>query len=378
MIWVAWRQFRTQALVTLGLLGALALLVIGTGLHVRDVYDAAGGSHCDARGDCTAVAGHDAAMAALLKVAILAIPGLLGMFWGAPVVARELESGTFRLAWTQSVARRRWLLVKVALVGVVALAVAGLLSWLVSWWFVPFDHLNMNRFDVNEFSARGIVPIGYAGFSFGFGVAAGALARRTLPAVVATLIGFVAVRIAFQEWLRPHLLPVRHALMPLAFGQDVGFLVEGPTVGIHAQLPSIPNAWALSTQIVDRSHHALSSAQLHGALVGNCPAIANGLVGGKGPPPERLFTSCLDALSHRLQLLVTYQPSSHYWPMQAVEAAIFLAAGLVLIGVTVWRIGRRAARGPADLGEPGDRTAQREAPETVAVSPSLTALPRLD
>jgi hypothetical protein len=31
------------------------------------------------------------------------------MFWGAPLVAGELESGTFRLAWTQDVSRVRWL-----------------------------------------------------------------------------------------------------------------------------------------------------------------------------------------------------------------------------------------------------------------------------
>jgi hypothetical protein len=353
MRWVAWRQFRMQAIVALGLLGALALLVVPTGLHLRDIYDAAGGSHCAARGDCTAIAGHDTGVVSFLKPAILAIPALLGMFWGAPLVARELESGTFRLAWTQSVTRRHWLLAKVALAGLAALAVAGLAAWLVSWWFVPLDHLNMSRFDPNEFSGRGIAPIGYAGFAFGLGVFAGALVRRTLPAVGTTLIGFVAARLAFQEWIRPHLLSAHHAVTPLAFGQGVGFLAEPSGASVHTQLPAIPNGWALSARFVDRSHHALNSVQLHGVMLRSCPTIATGLPsGGKGAgPPEQVFNSCLNALSQHLQLLVGYQPPSHYWPMQALEGAIFLIAGGALIAAAAWSVGPRRRR--AELPDPG-------------------------
>ncbi len=354
MTWVAWRQFRTQALVTLGLLGALAMLVLATGLHLRGIYDAAGGANCSVRGDCTAVAGHDPPVVALLAPLMLALPAVLGMFWGAPLVARELESGTSRLAWTQSVTRRRWLLVKVALVGLAALAVAGLASWLVTWWFVPLDHLNMNRFDHNTFSERGVVAIGYAGFAFGLGVLAGALARRTLPAMGATLLGFVVARIAFLQWIRPRLLPARHALLPLAFGQGAGFLAEPSGVSVRAQLPRIPNGWALSANFVGRSHHVLSTAQLHTVLLRECPAIATGLSpGGKGAAlPEQVFNTCLNALSRRLQLLVSYQPPSHYWPMQALEGAIFLIAGLALIALAAWRVGPRRRR-PA-MAAPGD------------------------
>ena len=220
MIWVAWRQFRTQALVTLGLLAAFAVLVLVTGLHLRDVYSGLGGGHCSARQDCTALGDHDKALADLLGPALLAIPALLGMFWGAPLIARELESGTYRLAWTQSVSRRRWLSIRVAVVGVAALAVAGLASWLVSWWFAPLDAVNMNRLDPSVFTARGTVAIGYAGFAFAFGVAAGTLTRRTLPTMAVTLVGFIAARIAFTLWVRPHLLATKHVLLSLTQGQN--------------------------------------------------------------------------------------------------------------------------------------------------------------
>jgi ABC-2 family transporter protein len=379
MTWVAWRQFRTQALVTLGLLAAFAVLVLVTGLHLRDVYSSLGGTHCGARNDCAQLSLHDRAPADLLGPALLVIPALLGMFWGAPLIARELESGTYRLAWTQSVGRRRWLSAKVALVGVAALAVAGLASWLVSWWFAPLDAVNMNRFDPSVFTARGVVAIGYAGFAFALGVAAGALTRRTLPAMAATLLGFLAARIAFTLWVRPHVLASGHALVAVTLGKAVGFREDPSGVSLFTGLPPLPNGWGLSAALVDRARHALSGAQLHGLLVHSCPTIAANPPGaatkGSGGLTEADFQSCLQALSHHVRVLVAYQPPSHYWPLQALETCIFLAAGLALIGATVWRIGRRrGARRPAS-GQSLEPSAERRPPIlTTAVAVSLLAL----
>ncbi|HEV3048285.1 MAG TPA: hypothetical protein VGY13_13105 [Solirubrobacteraceae bacterium] len=370
MTWVAWRQFRTQALVALGLLAAFAVLVIVSGLHLRDVYGSLGGARCGARGDCQALSAHDGALADLLGPALLAIPALLGMFWGAPLLARELESGTHRLAWTQSVTRRRWLLVRVALAGAAALVVAGLASWLVSWWFAPLDAVEMNRFGPAVFGERGIVAIGYAGFAFALGVAAGALARRTLPAMAATLLGFLAARIAFTLWVRPHLLPAKHVLVSVTEGKGVGFTEGSSGVSLFAAPPPLPNAWTISAALVDRAHRTLGAARLHDLLVRVCPTIATGVAPspkgasrGAAGVSEAAFTACQRALARHLQQLVAYQPPSHYWPMQALEAASFLLAAVALVGATVWRVGRRASpkpagrrlAGPAGPGEPAPR-----------------------
>jgi hypothetical protein len=377
MIWVAWRQFRTQALVTLGLLAAFAVLVLVTGLHLRDVYSSLGGAHCTARNDCTALGRHDVPLADLLGPALLAIPALLGMFWGAPLVARELETGTYRLAWTQTVTRRRWLSVRVALVGVGALAVASLASWLVSWWFAPLDAVNMNHFDPSVFTARGVVAIGYAGFAFALGVAAGTLTRRTLPAMAATLLGFVAARFAFTVWARPHLLASRHVLFPVMLGKDGSFSGFPSGFGVFAGLPRLPNAWALSSALVDRAGHALSTAQLHELVVRTCPTLAAGSsqnpgVGkGSGGLAGGAFLPCLQALSHHMQLQVAYQPPSHYWLLQALETGIFLAAAFALIGATVWRVGRRPARKPA-VGENPEPTAD---PPALELAPEIGVPP---
>lgn len=284
MIWLAWRQFRTQALATLGLFAALAVLVLVTGLHLRHVYDSLGGAHCAARRDCTALSGHDTALADVLGPALLAIPALLGMFWGAPLVARECESGTYRLAWTQSVTRRRWLSVRVVLVAGAAIIVAGLASWLISWWFAPLDAVHMNRLAPSVFTARGIVAIGYAGFAFALGIATSTLTRRTLPAMAATLLTFIAARSVITLWVRPHLLHAKEVLVSVTYGQGVGFVSSASGVSVAPNVTPIPNAWILSTALVDRARLALSAAQLHDLLIRACPAIVAGLPQRAGSP----------------------------------------------------------------------------------------------
>ena len=287
-------------------------------------------------------------LSGLLGPALLAMPALLGMLWGAPLVAREFESGTHRLAWTQSVTRRRWLAVKVALVGVAVLAVAAVASWVVSWALAPVVAIKMNRFDPSMFSARGIVAIGYAAFAFAFGVAAGALIRRTLPAMTTMLIGFVGARLAFTLWVRPHLLASKQTVESVALGKGVGFVGSASGVSLAAGAPPMPNVWTLSTTLVDRAHHVLSTTQLHGLLVSTCPKITTFAAGST--KANAVADTCQLKLSHYLVQLVVYQPQSHYWPLQGLETGIFLAAALVLIGVAIWCIGPRAVRQPAAEG----------------------------
>jgi hypothetical protein len=356
MIWLAWRQFRTQAAVVFVALIGFALLILLTGHHLRDIYDHSGVSQCLAHPGCSqdssdALAGHEVVLRQLLGLALLLVPALIGMFWGAPLLAREFEAGTHRLAWTQSVTRTRWLLTKIAIVGLAAVVVAGLASWLVNWWYTPLDTIAMSRFDQSVFTERGIVAIGYTAFAFALGVGFGALLRRTLAAMAATFVSFIAVRIGFTIWVRPNLLAARHVLRSITQGQGFGFIGSPTSINIFAGPPVIPNAWTVSAVLVDRARHALSTAQLHNLLARTCPTIAKGLphnpgLASKNGPAGSLaggaFDHCVKLLSHHLQLLVAYQPPGNYWPLQALETGVFVVAGLLLIGVTVWIVGRRA------------------------------------
>ena len=237
----------------------------------------------------------------------------------------------------------------------------------------------MNRFDPAVFTERGIVAIGYAGFAFALGVAAGAVTRRTLSAMAATLLGFIAVRLAFTFWVRPHLLAASRTVLSLTQANNVGFRETPTSSTVFASLPTIPNAWPLSATLVDHAHHAASAARIHALLVRYCPTIAAGppqnAGAGVGKSPAGLtggvFVPCLNALSHHLAVLVTYQPASRYWPLQTLETAIFLAAALALIGATVWRLGRRA-----DVGLAAAPGRARHHGAALCHSPSRLADPR--
>jgi hypothetical protein len=149
-------------------------------------------------------------------------PVIIGMFWGAPLLTRELEAGTLRLTFNQSVTRTRWTAIKLGLIGLATAALAGLLSLTITWWASPIDRADAlpglgqalpNRFVPLIFGARDIAPIGYAVFAFVLGVTAGVLVRRTLPAMALTLVAVAAIQIVMPATVRPHLSPAAHTLV---------------------------------------------------------------------------------------------------------------------------------------------------------------------
>ena len=138
--------------------------------------------------------------------AFLILPPLVGMFVGAPLVARELESGTFRLIWTQSVTRLRWLLTTIGGLTLVILLVFAAFIPLVFWWKGPFA-IGGSGIGSQNYPIEGILPLAYMTFALALGIAAGTLLRRTVPAMFATLVIYVAVALAIGNWLRPNWLP---------------------------------------------------------------------------------------------------------------------------------------------------------------------------
>jgi hypothetical protein len=346
MIWLAWRQFCLQAAVALGVLAALAVVMLVTGLDLRHLYDTSGIATCRAHGDCATAKSiflsHYTVLRDLLGPVLLAVPLLIGIFWGAPLLARELESGTYRLAWTQSITRTRWLAVKIAVVGLVSIAVTELLSLMVTWWFSPIDRVNMNRFALSVFDERGIVAIGYAAFAFAVGLTAGALIRRTLPAMATTLLAFVGARLAVTYLVRPHLVTPSHTSQPLSSASILGFGPSPAGVSFTARGASIPNAWVYSGQMADKAGKAPTTQSLHQLLQTYCPNVgAPPISGGTGTASQASFQTCVTELSTKLHLAVTYQPASRFWPFQVYETAIFLGLAIILAGVCFWWVAHR-------------------------------------
>jgi hypothetical protein len=361
VIRLSWLQFRTQAAAAFAALAALAIVLAITGHNLAHLYDISGLATCKANGNCgtldATLLRHYSFLRNVLRPAMLAVPALIGVFWGAPLVARELETGTYRLAWTQSVTRTRWLAVKVALVGIASIAVAGLLSLMITWWFSPIDKVNMNgasqlggsRFAPGAFSERDIVPFGYAAFAFAVGLTAGLLIRRTLPAMATTLAAFVGARLAMTYWIRPQLIAPTHTTAALSSASNVGFQANAPgqPVTFVAGPPNIANAWVYSSHIVDKTGRVATSQSLQHFLLNACPHIATPpqatIAGATGrPASQAAFQACITKLSAKFHEVVTYQPASRYWAFQSYETAIFLVAALILVGFSAWWIRRLA------------------------------------
>jgi hypothetical protein len=354
MIWLTWRQFRAQAAMMSAALAVLAVVLALTGSSVADDY-ANGIAACTTEsGGCSAFVhrffdDHRGPFLAVTAV-VLVLPALIGLFWGAPLITRELESGTHRLVWNQSITRTRWLAVKLGLVGLAAVTAAGLGSLAVTWWSSPIDKTAADQFARMEpllFGARGIVPIGYAAFAFAVGVTVGMLVRRTLPAMAITLAVFVAVQIAMPLLVRPHLIaPTRSTNEITASSLDglrarpgsndpVQVILRAPDTGAYT------GAWVLSSQGVDASGHAVATIPL--SRSGACGPPQGGPaqqpVGAKPGDPLSACFAEIKRLGYRQQ--VTYQPASRFWPFQWYETGIYLALALGLAGFCFWRLRHR-------------------------------------
>jgi hypothetical protein len=331
MIQLTWRQFRTQATVVSGVLAVIAIVLVITGPRLVHIYDAAAAVCSHSRGPGVACSLSPVTNAyrylQQLSTVLTLAPALLGIFWGAPLVARELETGTFRLAWTQSVSRNRWLAIKLGVVGLASMAAAGLFSLMVTWWSSPIDTVNMNRFQTGVFGERGIAPIGYAAFAFALGVAAGLLIRRTVPAMAATLVVFAAVRLAFQDWVR------QHFATPLTFSQHLNAHIGAINICNGPGCPGMPpGAWVFSSGMVNGAGQFVSQIGCaDGVRVRN----------GSRPPSPAKLQAAFDHCVAQYRDVASYQPPGRYWSFQWYETTCFIALALLLGAFCFWWLHRR-------------------------------------
>jgi hypothetical protein len=325
--WLIWRQHRGEAITAALLLAVLAAAVLPAGLHLRDLETAIRAGHCDGSNMNPACAVQFSAFVATSKTLtsivpwLNLLPALAGIFVGAPLVAREIEDDTWRLVWSQGVSRRQWLsaqlLATIALIGMTI----AIFTMVVTWWLAPVDHIN-GRFNGNglSFDFYGIVPIGWALLAYAFGVLAGTLTRRVLPAIAISIGVYLTFRLPLEFIARPHYLPAvtRWGVSPTRssqFGAD---------------------NWALSQQLVaPNSHHILTLAEQN-----RIEAIAESrLPAGKTPQNIAALAHYLQA--HGYTYIFTYQPASRFWAFQGIEAAICAVLACVAVIITRQWVQRR-------------------------------------
>jgi hypothetical protein len=343
MIWLTWRLFRPKAIVGAAALLALTIAFAVTGPNLAALYNASGIPTCAAHGTCemlrttflkevTATPTYVALY--FLGLAVLYLtPGIIGMFWGAPLLTRELEAGTLRLTFNQSVTRTRWTAIKLGLIGLAAAALAGLLSLTITWWASPIDRADAlpgvgqalpNRFVPLIFGAREIAPVGYAIFAFILGVTAGVLIRRTLPAMAVTLVVVAAIQILMPTMVRPQLIPAAHSITAFDPQAIQRIVIQGDSYMTVSGPVNIPGAWIIANQTITPTGQPFT-----------------------GPPPPACLTPtdseqpCYAALNQlHLRQRVTYQPANRYWTFQLYETAIFLTLTAALAALSTSRIRR--------------------------------------
>jgi len=329
MTWLVWRQHRKQLFFALAALVVLGAFFVGTGRPMHARYERDGLPAClpraeralvvldvasqpdepdpapsvpkdvtkpaddTSRPDAAALADARCAQTARaffndyqnvvsVGLLLLILPMLAGMFWGAPLVAREIEHGTHRLVWTQGVSRLRWATTKFGLVSLAVLVITAIYAGMLTWWITPAIVTSGQRFDYVFFDIHGIVVFGYALFALALGICAGAVSGRLLTAMATTIVGFVGVRLLVMLAARGRYRPTEQRSLPDLFAG-------------YGQMRN----------------------DLHGDWIVASHASAKGTE------------------------LLTVHPADQFWTFQAIETAIFVALAVPLLAGAVYWVRRR-------------------------------------
>ena len=340
MIWQTWRQQRSSAVVAAVVLAGLVTALVVVGTIARDRARAAGAPGCldsKACDDAFNALHSDFHTIPPFIAALIAVPLLAGVFWAAPLISREYEAGTHRLAWTQSISPLRWVLTKIALVFGALVAAALGLGLLTTWTLDPLVGAFGGRYNTAWYDTQGIVPAACMVFALAVGVATSAVFRRTIPAMAVTLVAYAAARIPVHfvrmdfigMTTRSFTTPMRSLL-----AQPLG----APTDAFAGRLA--PGDWVQSTTLADSFGHTVQPFAVNLAVVQQyCPGLPS-----RGAIPADIMRACrtrLDGVT--LHETVRVQPALHFWLIQLVEAAIFVGGAAVLVTIAVLAVTRRRA-----------------------------------
>jgi ABC-type transport system involved in multi-copper enzyme maturation permease subunit len=326
MAWVTWRQHRLTLAGEAGLLGALAGYLLYTGLPMHHAYAVLATCHPASSLACSnAIVDFDNAhwpTAEAVAVFLQVVPALIGAFAVAPVLARELETGTFRYAWTQGMGRARWTLAKLVPLAVTLAAAAGAFSVLFTWYFAPFADQGLQTrlppLAPLVFNLHGVAFAAWTLAACSIGALASMLIRRIVPAIAATMAAWAGLALAAGLFLRQHYLT--------------------PLIAHNPNLPG--SAWIISSWYTGRNGKPLSQAAVSQFLQSYHPAAATQV----GP---NSFQTHLDPVGyitqHGYTYWVSYQPGSRFWPFQWIEGGYLLGLSVLLITATIWLVRHRAA-----------------------------------
>ena len=318
MTWVAWRLQRTEMLIAAGIVVALTLILLPSGLEMAHAYSRDGLGPCLAHPTLVCSQSVDAFVGRFhstggLVAWVTLLPGLIGVLLATPFVL-DLENGTYRLAWTQSITRGRWIAGKLALAIGAAVVCALALTALLTWWRAPLVHID-GRIDPSAFDSQGTVVLGYTLFALGLALAVGTVWRRAAPALIVAFAIYFASRLFVDTWLR------QRFVTPLSATVSI----------LRTTAPKLmDNAWIITQWPSDRLGNHVSPPGPR-----TCPPP---VLGGS----KDAVRGCL-AAHGRGYLHTVFQPASRFWALQGIETALFGGTALLLIVFAAWWAHERTA-----------------------------------
>jgi hypothetical protein len=335
LAWVSWRQRRGALTTAAIVLAAFSLYLLIMGLRIRSAYAGVASCHPVSSMRCNsllisfansyyqdfgATIVHDLGDPPFISGLLLLVPVVLGVFAGAPLLARELESGTFRFAWTQGCGRLRWALAELALPAIALTAASWAFTALYSWYMRPFTAVTplgfgKNAMQLTEFPLHGVAFAAWTLTAFAIGAFAGVTIRRTVPAVAAAMAAWAGLALVTAVFLRPNY----QAPLRTAGGAP------------HMSPPQLNGAWVLSSWTTGPGGGQVNQATVNSLV----PASVQ-----NSPQPNVLPDWMAQ---HHYTQWWSYQPLSRYGHFQLIEGGWLLALSVALIAATVWMVRRRTS-----------------------------------
>lgn len=243
---------------------------------------------------------------------LFALPVLLGAFAGAPLLSREIDSGTFRFAWTQGAGRTRWAVSTLVVPALVVLAATGAFTGIFYWYLRPFLALGqVSEMLPLSFALLGVAFAAWTLLAYSLAAFLGAVFRRTVLAIVLTLVLYIGLAMTTATAIRPHYAtPVT---VP-STANSSGWVIS--------DLEKAPNGQELTRDDLYHDFQRLPSSV-------------------QNSTNSNAFTSWLT--KHGYTSWTSLQPDSRFWEFQLIEGGWLLGLSAVLIGGTVWLVRRRGA-----------------------------------
>jgi hypothetical protein len=327
---VAWLQHRAGFFGLLALYGACGVTIVLAGRGTRSAFATYVSDGCVSNpfhapcGTLSNTFSNTTDPFSVLVIAVNVLPIVVGVFLGAPLVSRELESGTYRFAFTQALSRSRYVLMTLTMFAGFVVAGAVVVGLLLATWSHPFEVVGTETmWQSGLFATSWFMLAAWSLLGLALGVLVGVLTKRVVMAMAGTMLIVSGLIVASFTFFVRHLLSVA----PLASKSLTTVGLSNGVIDHQTYRGQGPQgAWLVGSWMTGRHGDVLSQArsrELVDVLNANKPNMA-----------EILHFLAV----HHVSYWVSYQPATRYWVFQGIAGAILLVLGAIATATVVSRL----------------------------------------